>query len=90
MKLLRNTLFTSSVVISLLSIPMSAALAQDRPPPRTPPAEAFAACEGKSAGTACTVTFGDRSLTGTCLAPPPDVSDTRLFCAPPRPEGPPR
>jgi len=36
--------------------------------PRQPPAEAFTACNGKSAGDSVTITTADgRSLTGTCV-----------------------
>jgi hypothetical protein len=78
-------LFASSMLIVAVGLTAAVALAEDRPAPRPPPEEAFTACDGKTAGAECTVTFGDRSLTGTCLAPPPDVNETRLFCAPPRP-----
>lgn len=79
--------------VATVAFTASIVLADDRPsgPPR-PPEEAFTACDGKSAGASCTVSFTDRdgnarSLTGTCLQPPPGVSETRLFCAPPRPDG---
>lgn len=55
-----------------------------------PPAEVFAACDGKAADAACSVTIGDRTIEGTCKAPPPGVEETRLGCAPahpPHPEG---
>lgn len=63
----------------------------DGPPRHGPPPAAFTACEGKSAGDACTVPHGDRSATGVCAGPPPGVSDTRLACRPdgPPPDGPP-
>lgn len=55
-----------------------------------PPAEAFNACDGKAADSACTVTLRDHTMEGTCKAPPPGVSETRLACAPARPpQGPP-
>lgn len=84
-------LFASAVLVLTAGATATVAFAEDRPAPRPPPEEAFTACEGKAAGAECTVTFGGRSLTGTCLAPPPHVSETRLFCAPPRPsnDGPP-
>jgi hypothetical protein len=53
-----------------------------------PPPEVFAACDGKAADTACSVTLGDRTLEGTCKAPPPGVNETRLGCAPSRPPPP--
>lgn len=59
--------------------------------PHGPPPEAiFTACDGKAADAACTVTLGDRTIEGTCKAPPPGVEGTRLGCVParpPRPEG---
>jgi hypothetical protein len=62
------------------------ARADDRPPhPHTPPPEAYAACDGKQADVACTVTFGARTLEGTCAATP----DGRLACRPVRPPPPP-
>ncbi|MBX3192413.1 MAG: hypothetical protein KF819_35810 [Labilithrix sp.] len=54
-------------------------------PPGPPPAEAFTACDGKTAGATCAVTLGDHTLNGSCLAPPPDSGETRLACAPPHP-----
>jgi hypothetical protein len=75
-----------AVLISTLTAAVYAQ--QSRPPGGGPPAEAFEACVGKSRGDACTVTFGDRTMKGTCEAPPPDVKDTRLSCRPsemPRP-----
>lgn len=54
---------------------------------RAPPPEAFTACEGKAADAACTVTFGDRTIEGTCRTPPPDSGETRLVCFPARPPG---
>jgi hypothetical protein len=47
-----------------------------RPP--GPPPEAVDACKGKSAAETCTVTFGDRTLSGTCVA----GADGRLACHP--------
>lgn len=57
----------------------TAALAE--PPPL--PAEAFTACESKAEGDACSVTMGDRTITGTCATHP---KETKLHC---RPSGPP-
>lgn len=54
-------------------------------PPGPPPAEVFAACDGKATDAACAVTLGDRTLDGTCQGPPPGVDETRLGCAPSRP-----
>ncbi len=44
--------------------------------------EAVEVCQGKGADAPCTVTFGDKTLTGRCVSPPPGVSDTRLSCRP--------
>lgn len=41
------------------------------------PEEAYAACQSKSAGDACTVQLGPRQMEGTCRERP---HDTRLFC----------
>ncbi len=51
--------------------------------PHQPPPEAFAACDGKAKGDACTVQIHDETIAGTCDAPP---DATRLAC---RPNGPP-
>ncbi len=52
----------------------------DGPPP--PPPEAYAACDAKNVGDACTVTFHDISIDGTC-----DLfrSDSRPSCRPNHP-----
>jgi hypothetical protein len=54
--------------------------------PQGPPPEAYDACSGKVAGAACSVTLHDRTIAGTCAAPPQGAPDTRLAC---RPEPPP-
>jgi len=56
----------------------------DRPHRRPPPA-AFDACKGKQAKDACEVTFGERKITGACLATP----EGPLACRSDRPFGPP-
>jgi len=73
--------------ISMLSAAaLSLALASgDAPPPHGPPPEAFDACAGKTEGANPSVTFHDKTLDGTCLSPPKDAGETRLFCAPPHP-----
>lgn len=48
--------------------------------PRRPPEEAYAACAGLSGGSSCSVTFPDRTLAGSCVAPP--NSDGKLACLP--------
>ena len=85
MEITRNR-FVSSLALAL---PLAAAAtlvarADDRPP-HTPPPEAYTACDGKQVDAACTVTFGDRTLEGTCAATP----DGRLACRPSRPPPPP-
>jgi hypothetical protein len=72
----------SHVVFSLLVTFAGAAPAQPAEPrggPRRPPPEALAACEGKSAGTACSFTHDGRALAGTCFTP---ASDRPLACRP--------
>ena len=56
-----------------------------RPPmrPHGPPPEALAACTGKAAGDACSVTLRDETLTGKCAAPPFDAG-AGLACRPDR------
>jgi hypothetical protein len=62
-----------------------AADSDDRP--RQPPAAAFDACSGKSSGDTCSVTFRDRTITGTCKTIP---QEDRLICWPDQPPpGPP-
>jgi len=52
-------------------------------PPR-PPQEAIDACSNRAEGDACSVTFGDRTIEGTCRRGP--NGDGPLACAP---KGPP-
>lgn len=47
-----------------------------------PPPEAFDACAAKAESAACTVTFGDKTISGTCVTPPSDAPDQRLVCRP--------
>ena len=63
------------------------AIAQADRPHRPPPKEAFDACNNKQAGDACSVTFGDRTITGTCSKGPDGQG--ALACKPDRPPGPP-
>ena len=53
--------------------------------PPVPP-EAYAACQSKKAGDACTVSFRGREMNGTCAEHP---SDGKLACRPAGPPGPP-
>ena len=48
--------------------------------PHQPPREAFEACNGLSAGEACSVTFDGRTLEGTCRTRPD--GNGPLVCAP--------
>jgi hypothetical protein len=58
----------------------------DQPPPREPPAEAFAACKDQQAGNVCSVKLPDQTITGRCAS----ASDSRLFCLPDHMPQPPR
>ncbi len=62
--------------IALASVQYVAA-AENGPPPL--PEEAFAACQSKTEGEACSVQLKDHELKGTCSKHP---SDARLFCRP--------
>ena len=79
----RIVTLTSLLCLSLASVVLAEPAShrdQDRPPPhgRRPPPEAFSACEGKSEGAECTVSFRERTLEGVCVAPESDS----LFCMP--------
>ncbi len=76
---LSRTLF--AIVITLAT----AALAQGGPPGnhRGPPPEALSACEGNTAGAACSWSHDGRTMEGTCFTP---GGDRPLAC---RPSGPP-
>jgi hypothetical protein len=52
----------------------------DGPPHHQPPQQAFDACKSKASGDACTVTFGDKTVDGTCKAHPEGA--TTLACHP--------
>jgi hypothetical protein len=54
---------------------------------REPPAEAIAACDGRAAGDACSVTIGDRTIDGTCRSGRDGKGP--LACRPARPHAPP-
>jgi hypothetical protein len=86
MTVFRRTLLALALT-PLLSA--GAALAQPpgddghRGPPREPPPAAYDACKDKKADDACEVTFGDRTVKGTCATTPAG----RLACRPqPPPE----
>ena len=77
----------STLAVSLLMVGIG--YAQPPGPPagerghHGPPPAAFDACQGKQAGDACEVSFGERKVAGKCAA----FSDGRLACHPaPPPE----
>jgi spore coat protein H len=51
-------------------------------PGGAPPAESYTACDGKTAGDACTMKAGARSMDGMCAAAKDDAADKRLSCRP--------
>ncbi len=57
-------------------------------PPHKPPQAAFDACKNASEGAACSVTFHDHTMTGTCKKGP--NGEDALACAPDHPPGPPQ
>jgi hypothetical protein len=79
----RLALFLATVALSLgAGRPLRA---QQEPPAQGtetqhqgPPPEAFDVCGGKKSGDACTMTFGNHSITGSCQTMP----DDRLACRP--------
>lgn len=79
---LRALFATFTVATAVVPMLPRTALA-DPPSPPSPPPAAFEACASKSQGAACTVSFHDRQIEGTCETFP---SDSRLAC---RPSGPP-
>ncbi len=76
-------LILATVILGALPFAIANA---DRPAPRKPPQAAFEACAKAQQGDACSVTFGDRRIDGTC-GPFPDT--TALVCRPDHPPGPP-
>jgi hypothetical protein len=75
-KLIASSLF-------LLALPLAAWADH---PHHQPPQAAFDACASSHAGDACSVTFGDHTITGTCAAAP---DSQQLACRPDHPPGPP-
>lgn len=56
-----------------------------------PPQEAIDACTGKAVGDACSFALGGQTLTGKCVAPPPNApAGAAAACLPDRPPGPPQ
>jgi hypothetical protein len=76
--------FGAFAAVALSTAPRKA-LAQSGPP--RIPDEAFAACESKVEGDACTVQLRERELKGTCVKEP---SGSRLACRPDDMPPPPR
>ncbi len=75
-------------VVALVALAAPAA-AQPGPPngrPPQPPQEAFAACDGRGAGDACTVNLRGHAIEGTCTAFP---QTQMLACRPNHMPGPP-
>lgn len=99
----RRSALSGSLVLGLCLALSGQAVAEDATshrdhmpnrPGRRPPPEAFNACQGKSEGSECSVSFRDRTLEGVCVLAP----DEQLFCLPndmppppagERPDGPP-
>jgi hypothetical protein len=79
--IMKNILASS---LFLLALPLVAWA--DRPQHHPPPPAAFDACAKSRTGDACSVTFGDHTLTGTCTAA---ADSQQLACHPDRPPGPP-
>jgi hypothetical protein len=74
------------VGMSFVTLAVVLGSAQAEPPPhRQPPPAAFEACSSASQGDACTVTFHERELKGTCEP----FGDGGLACRPERPAPPP-
>ncbi|HEX4337612.1 MAG TPA: hypothetical protein VH062_16980 [Polyangiaceae bacterium] len=75
----------SLFVALLFGAPLAAQSAGGGPPPHgQPPQEAIEACASKAEGDACSVTFHDRTMDGTCRKGP--NGEGTLACAP---KGPP-
>jgi hypothetical protein len=77
-------LVPSLAVIALYAAPLASPALADGPPPLPP--EAYAACESKAEGDACTVQFHGGEVHGQCA---PDREGKGLFCRPDRMPPPP-
>ena len=77
----------AAMLAGLVGVALAGNAAQAQPPRREPPPIAFAACEGREDGAACSVSLPGHTIEGTCRA----AEDRRLFCLPahmpPPPEG---
>jgi hypothetical protein len=67
----------------VVALPFAVANAEH---PHQPPQAAFDACAKSKVGDACTVSLGDRAITGVCATAP---DRTALVCRPDHPPGPP-
>jgi hypothetical protein len=72
----------------LLALVLAFDAGSNAPPPphhghHAPPQEAIDACTKKKADDACSFTFRDHAITGTCKAPPDNAS--QLACRPDHP-----
>ena len=76
----------SLFVALLVAVPV-AAQSGGPPPNGRPPQQAIDACSNKAEGDTCSVTFGDRTMDGTCRKGP--GGDGPLACAPKGPPPPP-
>lgn len=81
-----NLTTTAKALVAIVALTALPALAQDRSRPpqgHGPPAEALAACRGRTRGASCTVTppNGGSAVSGTCDSPSEELP---LAC---RPEG---
>jgi hypothetical protein len=84
MKFTRITILLATATCLPLQIASANETGERRPGP--PPA-AFEACSGKASGDSCTVSFRDRTISGTCKTIP---QEDRLLCVPDHaPPGPP-
>lgn len=69
----RRSLFVVALCGGLFVVALGVSAQRGEGPPgghRGPPAEALAACEGRSDGDACSVETPDGTRSGTCHAPP--------------------
>jgi hypothetical protein len=94
MSLYVRSLFVGAL---LFGVPLTAAAQSGGPPPGGPPPGGFRppqvaidACSSRAEGDACSVTFGDHTIDGTCRKSP--SGEGPLACAPngPPPCAPPR
>jgi hypothetical protein len=83
MRTIRTASCSLAIVTGFALALLGNARAENSPPPaghRGPPPAALDACKGKNEGDACTVTFRDQSITGSCRA-----HEDQLVCWPDRP-----